>query len=147
MSAEHALPLSRLHLVDTSAWAKSRNDPELSAAFNESVRRDKVATCDVVVLELLRSARDQQRFERQVELLDQLRNYEVERSTLRRAKEVQAELVAAGKHRGVKPIDLIVAAVGELMHLPVLHYDHDFDLVAGVTGQEVTWLAPRGSLP
>ena len=26
----------------------------------------------------------------------------------------------------------------------VLHYDHDFDLIADVTGQRVEWIVPRG---
>jgi hypothetical protein len=30
--------------------------------------------------------------------------------------------------------------------LPVLHYDHAFDLIAEVTGQPVWWIAERGSL-
>jgi hypothetical protein len=28
----------------------------------------------------------------------------------------------------------------------VLHYDEDYDRIAAITGQEVRWLAPRGSL-
>jgi len=28
----------------------------------------------------------------------------------------------------------------------VLHYDEDYDRIAGITGQDVQWLAPRGTL-
>jgi hypothetical protein len=30
--------------------------------------------------------------------------------------------------------------------LALVHYDVDFDAIAGVTGQPMRWLAPRGSL-
>lgn len=42
--------------------------------------------------------------------------------------------------------DLIVAAAAELAELPVLHYDHHFDVIAEVTGQPVRAIAPLGSL-
>jgi predicted nucleic acid-binding protein len=36
--------------------------------------------------------------------------------------------------------DLIIAAAAELAGLTVLHFDKDFDLIAGITGQPVEWL-------
>jgi hypothetical protein len=30
--------------------------------------------------------------------------------------------------------------------LPVIHYDHDFDLIAEATGQDTRWVVPRGSI-
>lgn len=42
--------------------------------------------------------------------------------------------------------DLIVAAAAEGAELTVLHYDSDFELIATVTGQEVEWVVPRGSV-
>jgi hypothetical protein len=30
--------------------------------------------------------------------------------------------------------------------LSVLHYDADFELVAGITGQPAEWVVPRGSV-
>jgi energy-converting hydrogenase B subunit Q len=40
--------------------------------------------------------------------------------------------------------DLLVAAVAEVERLSVLHYDADFELVAGITGQLAEWVVPRG---
>ena len=31
--------------------------------------------------------------------------------------------------------------------LVVLHYDHDFDLIASVTQQPVEWIVPAGRVP
>jgi len=32
------------------------------------------------------------------------------------------------------------------LELGQLHYDADFDLIAGVTGQPTEWIVPRGSV-
>lgn len=140
-------PLPEVHLVDTSAWSKSRNDARFLAVFDESARRGLVATCDVVCLELLRSARNRDRFVVQSRLLSTLPQCPIGRRELSRAREVQVELAAAGHHRGVKPADLVIAAAAEAAHLPILHYDHDYDVIASITGQRSLWLAPPGALP
>jgi predicted nucleic acid-binding protein len=46
----------------------------------------------------------------------------------------------------VPPADLVIAAAAESAGIPVLHYDHDHDLISAVTGQATRWLVPRGSL-
>ncbi len=60
---------------------------------------------------------------------------------------MQQLLAAQGQHRGIPPADLLIAAAAESAQVPLLHYDHDFDLIAGVTGQPVRWLLPAGTLP
>jgi predicted nucleic acid-binding protein len=141
------LPLVEPHLVDTSAWSKARNTQELARLFDDSVRRGMVATCDLVALELLRSAQNNARFIRQSALLASLRQCQTTAAEIRRARQVQTDLAAAGHQRGVKPADLLIAAAAEAAGLPVLHYDHDYDLVAAVTGQRACWIAEPGSLP
>ena len=141
------LPIDTAHLADTSAWSKARNDDALAAAFDDAAQRDLIATCDLVALELLRSARNQERFVRQTEIIGNLAECPLGTAELRRAREVQAALAADGHHRGVKPADLLIAAAAEAAGLPVLHYDHDFDLIAAATGQPARWLSTRGSLP
>lgn len=63
-----------------------------------------------------------------------------------RARTVQAALAGRGKHRGAPPSDLLIAASAE-GGVPVLHYDHDYDIIADVTGQPTRWISPAGSLP
>jgi predicted nucleic acid-binding protein len=102
--------------------------------------------CEPVVLELLRSARDAASFSTQSGLLDALRSRPIGPAEWRRARVVQALLAARGHHRGVPPQDLLIAAAAESAKVPLLHYDHDYDLIGDVTGQSMTWLAPPGSL-
>lgn len=70
---------------------------------------------------------------------------DVEAHHFRRAAQVQRLLAAAGL-RGRSVPDLVIAACAEDRGLPVLHYDADFDHIAGITGQHVEWVVPRGSI-
>jgi predicted nucleic acid-binding protein len=65
-----------------------------------------------------------------------------------RALEVYERLARQGglHHRAVRHPDLLIATAAEANGIPVLHYDEDYDRIAAITGQEVRWLAPRGSL-
>ena len=54
-----------------------------------------------------------------------------------RAVEVLALLADRGQHRAPSIPDLIIAASAELAGLTVLHVDKDFELIAGITGQEI----------
>ena len=57
-----------------------------------------------------------------------------------RAHDVQLQLAEKGQHRSPSIPDLMVAASAELGGLTVLHVDKDFELIAGVTGQEMETL-------
>ena len=59
-----------------------------------------------------------------------------------RAREVQGQLTAVGRHRSAGPVDLVVAATAELFGLTLLHHDRDFATIAGVTGQYLRWYGP-----
>jgi len=48
--------LDRPHLADTTVWSKIQPHEALARWFNEEVRAGRILTCDVVALELLRSA-------------------------------------------------------------------------------------------
>ena len=54
-----------------------------------------------------------------------------------RAVQVQKLLAERGQHRAPAIPDLLIAAIGELAQLTVLHVDKDYDLIAAITGQPV----------
>ena len=62
-----------------------------------------------------------------------------------RTLEVQHELARRGHHRIALP-DLLVAAVAEINDLRVMHYDADFDRIAGITLQPAEWVVALGSV-
>lgn len=151
MTAELVLPgaLGVPHLADSTVWSKvrTRTRPDLADWFNQAVQAGFIATCDAVALELLRSAQNAAAFARQSDLLGLLSWCRMGEREFVRALEVQALLAASGMQRGVPLVDLLIAAAAESSAMPLLHYDHDYDLVANVTGQPVRWLLPAGSLP
>ncbi|MGA7172769.1 MAG: PIN domain nuclease [Candidatus Dormiibacterota bacterium] len=134
------------YLADKSALARLQLDP-VARRVGPLFLAGEVATCGIVDLELLFSARS--RADYLDILLDRrsLPRAEVGEAQLERAVEVQTALARQGQHRGVSIPDLLIAAAAEAAGLTVLHYDQDFDLVATVTGQLCEWVAPRGSLP
>jgi predicted nucleic acid-binding protein len=62
-----------------------------------------------------------------------------------RALEVQLLLANKGHHRAPSIPDLLIAATAELAGLTVLHLDKDFDLIAGLTGQDCERLRTASS--
>jgi len=70
----------------------------------------------------------------------------MDQSALDRAVEVQDALAARSQQRGARIADLFIAAAAEAAGLVVLHYDHDFDFIANITGQPSEWIVPAGSV-
>lgn len=149
MSKALAVPglLELPHLADTTVWSKVRPIPVLADWFNAEVRAGRILTCEMVNLELLRSAQGAVAYRRQADLLALLSECPLGRDEYTRSREVQQGLAQRGHHRGVPPADLLIAAAAEAAGVAVLHYDHDYDLIAQVTAQPTRWLLPAGSLP
>ena len=117
-------------LVDTSAWIEFLRD----AGFPVCQRVDdllatEIATCDVVRMEVLAGARDEQH-------LQQLRRLLARASTLPTEPvdyDAAAALYRTCRQRGHtvrKLIDCLIAAVAIRGNIPILHKDADFDILA-----------------
>jgi predicted nucleic acid-binding protein len=133
-------------LVDKSVLARLGR-PEVRRILLPRVRAGNVAVSIVTELEVGFSARSTNDYETtRGTMLDFLIPVLVSPRAEQRAREVQAALVRRGQHRAVSIPDLLVAAVAEIEQLSVLHYDGDFELIADITGQPVTWVVPRGSI-
>ena len=134
------------YLVDTSAYARMRI-AEVQVILAPLIELGEVATCGMITLEILYSARSSADLEAvRSELRFALTNVPVQDTDFERAIEVMADLAAHGQHRAAKLPDLLIATVAERAGLTVLHYDEDFDRIAMVTGQPMQWVVPRGSV-
>jgi predicted nucleic acid-binding protein len=73
--------------------------------------------------------------------------YRFDEATEQRALDAQAQLARVGHHR-LPPVDLLIAALADRNGLGILHYDHDYDLIAEKTDLtfDSVWLADRGTL-
>jgi hypothetical protein len=137
-----------MELADSSAWQKRHLSPDVDADFVALVEGDQIATCDMVRLELLLSARDEREFASRRSDLANLPDCPIAKRQWLRALDVFEELSRRGPlhHRQVKIPDLLIAAAAESAGVPVLHYDRDFELIGEITGQPMRAIAPLGSL-
>jgi predicted nucleic acid-binding protein len=137
-------------LADTTAWSWSRRRayPELRPAFDAALIDGELATCDMVRLELLHSARNPIEFVEIRTELEALPDCPIGEAQWDRALWVYEQLSARGGafQRSVKHPDLLIAAAAEAADVTLLHYDEDYDQIAAITGQLTRWLAPKGSL-
>jgi predicted nucleic acid-binding protein len=133
-------------LADKSALARAHL-PLVAARLEPLFVAGEIATCGVVDLELLFSARSTKDYLAILADRSSLPHVEVGESGMERAIVVQTALARKGHHRAVTIPDLLIAAAAEAAGLTVLHYDADFEFVAEVTGQPVEWVVPAGSVP
>lgn len=133
------------HLVDNSVWARV-DKPSVRAVLLRLVELRRAVTCGVIDLEVLfssRSAADHVRVRADRRALPRLAMPD---QLWERAAEVQGLLAQRGQHRTAAIPDLLIAATAEHHGATVLHYDADFDLIAGVTSQATRWVVPGGTV-
>jgi predicted nucleic acid-binding protein len=134
-----------VEIADTSVWARQGDIPEFGLRFLAGL----VGVTDMIVMELLYSARNAADFAQMEEDLGGCSLYRVEPQDWDEGRRVWRELLQRGggpQHRQVGHQDLLTAAAAARHGLTVVHYDGDFDIIASVTGQPVRWAAPQGSL-
>ena len=135
------------YLADKSALARLGR-PEVGAVLEPLILAGEVATCGVVDLEVLYSARSHQDLVRtRATRALAFPRVAMAQADFDRAADVLEALAQRGQHRAVGLPDLLIAAVAERTELTVLHCDADYDLVAAVTGQPTRWVMPRGAVP
>lgn len=138
-----------MELADTSAWSWTRVvGGSIRREFDRVLVEGELAICDMVRLELLHSAESAAEFGLLRQDLQTLPDCPIGKAQWERALDVYEQLAHQGglHHRAVKHPDLLIAAAAEAAGVGLLHYDEDFERIATVTGQQVRWLAPRGSL-
>lgn len=136
--------LRATHLVDKSALARMTH-PGVEARLRPLLEEGFVATCAIIDLEVLYSARSLAVYEAILAERRALDDVPITLEVTSRAITVQRLLAQVGPHR--LPIaDLLIAAAAESADLTVLHYDADFERIADITGQRQEWVAERGSL-
>ncbi|HEV2853598.1 MAG TPA: PIN domain nuclease [Thermoanaerobaculia bacterium] len=132
-------------MIDKSALARMPLEP-VRERLAPIIEAGQAATCAVIDLEVLYSARNHEEHERiRQRRMFAYQSILITQGTLTRAIAIQGQLAKKGRHRIPIP-DLIIAAVAEEAGLTILHYDHDYDVIAEVTGQPVEWVVERGSV-
>ena len=131
-------------LLDTSVLTRLSNTA-VYTAIEPNAERDELARVGISDLEIGFAARDAPEWDQLAEDIAFCHLVETTADHVRRAREVQ-RLLAVKHQRGRSVPDLLIAAAAEANSLTVLHYDANFDLIAGVTGQPCQWVVARGSV-
>lgn len=133
------------YLVDKSALSRLKY-PEAEWVRN-LILEGLVSTCSIVDLEVLYSAKNYDEFRRiKQERNEAFERVDIEQADFNRSVEVMGKLAMQGHHRAVGISDLLIAAIAERNLLTLIHYDHDFEFVASITGQNIEWLTSPGTL-
>lgn len=107
-----------------------------------------VATCSIIEMEVLYSSRSyEDLLKTRATRSEAFPLVPFTQADFDRAIEVMGGLARRGYHRAVSLPDLLIAALAEREALTVIHYDGDYDLVAGVTAQPTLWVVARGAVP
>ena len=134
------------YLGDTSALARI-NQPEIAARLEPLLESGLVARCTPTDLEAGFSSTSPRSHREMREFRSAWPFVVVDQLVLDRAVEIQDALADSSQQRGAKIADLLIAASAEAAELVVLHYDHDYDLIASVSGQPTEWIVPAGTVP
>ena len=138
--------LKPYYLGDTSALARAAR-PEIAARLEPLLEAGLVARCTPTDLEAGFSSASPAKHRALREARPAWPMVSMDQRVLDRAVAVQDALADRSQQRGAKIADLLIAAAAEAAGLVVLHYDHDFDLIAQVTGQPTEWILPAGAVP
>ena len=132
------------HLADTSVLTRL-GIPGVRSVLEPLIGSGCIARAGITDLEVGFSARDAAEWDGLSAALSVMELVETTSTHVARARQVQ-RLLAERHLRGRKVPDLLIAAAAEEHGLTVMHYDADFDVIAGVTGQSAEWVVDRGSI-
>ncbi len=131
-------------IADKSAFEQQRHSSVADGLLKALAADGALFMTETVALELLYSARSPSDYEERWDGLATLPWLHLTDAVARRALDIQRLLAAVSAHRRPIP-DLIVAATALEYGATVLHYDRDFDVMAGATELVAQWVIPRGT--
>ena len=138
------MALSARYLADKSALARFPI-PAVAQRLRPLLEEGSIASCAIVDLEMLYSARNLTDYEGVLEERRSLDAAPITPEVMTRAIELQHALARHGQHRFSIP-DLLISAAAHVAGLVVLHYDSDFVRLADAGGAAHEWVVPQGSL-
>jgi len=131
-------------IADKSAFEQQRHSSVADGLLKALAADGALFMTEIVAMELLYSARSPSDYEERWDGLATLPWLHLTEAVARRALDIQRLLAAASTHRRPIP-DLVVSATALEYGATVLHYDRDFDVIAGATELLAQWVIPRGT--
>jgi len=119
-----------MFLIDSSAWIeylRPNGSQKVKQRVREVLEKDEAVTCGIVVVEILRGAKDEKIFKMLKETLLSLLQIPLNDEVIEKAAEWGCTLDRKGKN--VPTTDLFIAAAASDKAV-VLHVDSDFETIA-----------------
>lgn len=118
------------YLIDSSAMWRLLKEPDVRRRWDEVIIAESIGSCYPQRTEFLRSSRNLDEFNHISEMFNELYpDVQVPKTASRWIGAAQHRLAGKGRHRGLSPIDLVIAATAVHHNLVVLH-DDDFGTIA-----------------
>ncbi len=136
--------MNATHLADKSVLARA-GVPVVDDRLRPLVANGFVATCAIVDLEVLYSARLSREYDEVLAERHSLEDAPITPEVTALAISLQQALARQGQHRLPIP-DLLISAAAKAAGLTVLHYDADFERLAAIGGAPHEWIVARGSI-
>ncbi len=136
--------MNATHLADKSVLARA-GVPAVDDRLRPLVSNGLIATCAVVDLEVLYSARSAREYDEVLAERHSLEDAPITPDVTGLAISLQQVLARQGQHRLPIP-DLLISAAAKVAGLTVLHYDADFERLAAIGGAPHEWIVARGSI-
>ena len=121
-----------MFLIDSSAWIeylRNNGSPAVKKRVREILEAEEATTCSVVIVEILRGARDDKSFNALKETLMSLPQLAIDDAAIERAGKWGCMLGRKGKT--VPTTDLMIAS-SAYNKSTVVHVDEDFETIASV---------------
>jgi predicted nucleic acid-binding protein len=135
-----------IYLADTSVYVLQGRHPQVRRRFEQLLAEGRLAACQMTTLEFLNNAPHPQAYEALWGVMHGHRWMDVTTAAMDRALAVHRELGRHSQHRNFRLPHLIIAATAEAHGASILHYDADYDRIAGITQQPTEWVVPQGTL-
>ncbi|MEW6002426.1 MAG: PIN domain nuclease [Nitrospirota bacterium] len=119
-----------MFLIDSSAWIeyfRPDGSKKIKERVKEILQRDEAVTCGVVIVEILRGAKDERSFQTLRDSLFSLPQIPTDSAVIERAAEWGFRLDRKGKI--VPTTDLFIASAS-YKRAKLLHLDSDFEVIA-----------------
>lgn len=121
-----------MFLIDSSAWIeylRPKGSPRVRERVREILQKEEAVSCGVVIVEILRGAKNEKDFQALQDSLTSLPQIPIDDAVIQRASRWGFLLDRKGKP--LSTTDLIIAAAA-YKKARLLHADSDFEMVSSV---------------
>ena len=121
-----------MFLIDSSAWIeylRPKGSKKIKERVKEILQKEEAVSCGVVVVEILRGAKNEKDFRSLHESLTSLPQIPIDGAVIERASQWGFQLERRGK--SVSTTDLLIAAAA-YKKARLLHVDRDFGIISSL---------------